>query len=164
MPAPLRQPAKRADHFEVTLGEGFQVIGSQGERGKKLRRRRARQQIIIPDDAEVSFAPLNADPVPETAVRAAADFPGAQELNEAILQPAANVLLELRWILVPALARLRADHEIALDDDSSAIQALQDRHSGIFPENVPAPIGQQHRPAAWYDHLQQLALGTIGQG
>ena len=62
------------------------------------------EQIIVPDHAEVSLAALNADLVPEAAVRVAADFTGAQELNEAILQAAADVVAELPGVLVAALA------------------------------------------------------------
>ena len=82
------------------------MILGQSERGKKLVAGGAGEQIIVPDHAEVSFAPLNADLVTEAPVRAATDLAGAQELNEAILQAAANVVAELAGVLVAALAGL----------------------------------------------------------
>ena len=48
--------------------------------------------------------------------------------------------------------------------DPAAVQAFQDRHPGIFPEDVPVAVRQQRRSPAGDGHLQQLALAAVGQG
>ena len=98
------EPAKRArsarGHFRRRFSDGQ----GQSERGEKLVAGRAGEQIIVPDHAKVSLATLNADPIPEAAVRAAADLTGAQELHETVFQAAANVVAELGRILMASLA------------------------------------------------------------
>ena len=149
-----RQPAQRADQLEVAVPEDLQMILGQCERGKKLVAGGACEQIIVPDHAKVSLTALNADLETETTVLVTVDFTGAQELNETILQAAADVVAELAGILVAALACARADHEVALSDHPAAIQTFQDCHPGVFPENVPIAVRQQRRSPAGDGHLQ----------
>src|SRR5271165_337697 len=142
------QPAERANQLDVAIAEDFHVILGEGECGQKLVSRGAGKQIVVQDDSQAAFASLNADLVAEAAVGVTADFARAQELNEAILQGATDIIAELPRILVPALAGARADHEIALGYQAPAIEAFQDRKLGILPEDMPVSVSKQNRPAA----------------
>ena len=78
----LFQPLERADHLQVLVTEHFDVIFGQGERGQELLSLRAGDEVVIPDDPELTFTSLDTDLVTETAGRVAVDFASAQELDE----------------------------------------------------------------------------------
>ena len=96
-------PLERADHLEVLVAERLDVIFGQGERGQELFSLGAGDQVVIPDDPELAFTSLDADLVTETAGRVAVDFARAQELDEPLLQTAADVVAELGRVLVASL-------------------------------------------------------------
>src|SRR5262249_7867756 len=116
----------------------------------------AGDEKVIPDDAEIAFESLNRDLVAKAAVGFALDLSGSQELNETVVQSASNVVAELLGILVTALPGVRADGDIALRYDLSALKRFEDDQLRFLPEYVQNPVVYQRGRAPRCFQQQQF--------
>ena len=69
------RPLERADELQVLITERLGILRGQGERGEQLIPLRAGDQVIIPEDAQVSLSSLDADLVAKTTRGISVHFP-----------------------------------------------------------------------------------------
>ena len=94
----------------------------------------------MPEDTKLSLAPLDGELVAEPAGGISVHLPCTQELNEPLAQGPTDVVTELVQVLVLPLASRRAGRQVALGDDLSLLQPLQDDQLGIIPVGMPLAV------------------------
>src|SRR5262245_1399449 len=149
-------PAERADQPFVLLAEPLGLRLGHGERAHDLVPFRAGDQVIVPDHAEVSFAPAHADLVAEAAGWVAVDLALAEEVDEPRSQGAADVAAELLEVLVPPLAGVWGHRQVALGNHLPSVESLEHAQALVVPVRVPVAVGPQVVLAVGCDQKELL--------